>query len=150
MAADDYLQVVKNIYRVFSSGKLNELDLYIHDDFRAGFNAYGDPRLYTQALSYYAWSQISSRRELLVVLKRDLQEWTADERLASLTFFASDPEQAVPQVVCVFEIDYVVRPTGKKVRQKKVHLWTLDSATHKAKRLEHFDDTAQVIDAFTP
>jgi hypothetical protein len=150
MANDDYLGVVKNIYRAFSAGKLEEVGRYIDDDFQASFNAYGEPGLYKNALSYHAWDGISSGKELVEVLKRDLHEWTANERSTSLTFFVSEPEQATPLVVCVFEIDYIVRPTGKRVQQKKVHLWTLDKATFKVKRLEHFDDTAQVVDAFTP
>ena len=150
MPADDHLAVVKNIYRAFSAGKLEEIRLYIEEDFQTSFNAFGQPGLYKNVLSYHAWSHISSDKELVEVLKRDLAEWTANERTTSLTFFVSEPEQATPMVVCVFEIDYIVRPTGKKVRQKKVHLWTFDKATSKVKRLEHFDDTAQVVDAFTP
>ena len=148
--ANDYLGVVKNIYRAFSAGMLEKIGLYIDADFQAGFNAYGEPGLYKNALSYHAWGGISSGEELVEVLKRDLAEWTANERVTSPTFFVSEPEQATPMVVCVFEIDYIVLPTGKRVRQKKVHLWTLDKATSKVKRLEHFDDTAQVVDAFTP
>jgi len=150
MAINDYLGVVKNIYRAFSAGNLEEIGLYIDDDFHASFNAYGKPELYRNALSYHAWGRISSGKELVEVLKRDLEEWTASERLASLTFFVSEPERTAPMVVCVFEIDYIVRPTGKRVWQKKIHLWTLDKATSKVKRWEHFDDTAQVVDAFTP
>ena len=150
MPTTDYLGVVKNIYRTFSTGKLEELAIYVDTGFRANFNAYGKPGLYKNALSYNAWAGISSDKELVEVLGGDLAEWTADERLTSMTFFVSEPESAAPMVVCVFEIDYVVRPTGKRVRQKKVHLWTLDKATSKVKRWEHFDDTAQVVDAFTP
>lgn len=150
MAINDCLGVVKNIYRAFSAGKWEEIVTYFDDDFRASFNAYGEPGLYKNALSYHAWGGISSGQELVEVLKRDLEEWTANERLTSLTFFVSEPERAAPMVVCVFEINYTVKPTGKRVHQKKVHLWTLDKATSKVKRWEHFDDTAQVVDAFTP
>ena len=150
MATDDYLEVVKNIYRAFSAGKLEEIGLYIDSDFQASFNAYGKPGLYKNVLSYGAWGRISSGKELVEVLKRDLAEWTANERVGSLTFFVSELEQSAPMVACVFEIDYIVRLTGKRVRQKKIHLWTLDKVTSKVKRWEHFDDTAQVVDAFTP
>lgn len=150
MTSNDCLGVVKNIYTAISAGQLEEIGRYIDDDFRASFNAYGAPGLYRNALSYQAWGQISSGKDLVEVLKRDLAEWTANERFTSPAFFVSEPGQAPPMVVCVFEIEYIVRPTGKRVRQKKVHLWTLDTATSKVKRWEHFDDTAQVADAFTP
>jgi len=150
MAASDYLGVVQNIYRSFSAGRLEDIAPLIDDDFQAGFNAYGDPALYKNALSYQAWAGISSGKALVEVLRRDLSEWTANERISSPSFFVSEPEQATPMVVCIFEIAYVVRLTGKRVRQKKVHLWTLDADTSKVKRWEHFDDTAQVVDAFTP
>ena len=117
MAGNDYLGAVRNIYAAISAGKLEEIRRYIGDDFRAGFNAYGAPGLYRNAVSYQAWGRISSGQDLVQVLRRDLEQWTADERFTAPAFFVSEPGQAAPMVACVFDIDYTVRPTGKRVRQ---------------------------------
>ena len=57
-----------------SAGKLEEIRLYIEDDFQASFNAFGQPGLYKNVLSYHAWGHISSDKELVEGLKRDLAD----------------------------------------------------------------------------
>jgi ketosteroid isomerase-like protein len=51
-----------------------------------------------------------------------------------------------PHVLVEIHIEYSVRKTGKRVVQDQIHWWTFDEQ-HKATRMRHFEDTAQVLAA---
>ena len=47
-----------------------------------------------------------------------------------------------------FVIEYTYAPTGKRLRDEEIHLWTFNEAG-KVIRLRHYDDTAKHIEAAT-
>ena len=51
-----------------------------------------------------------------------------------------------PHVLVDVHIEYTVRKTGRRVVQDQIHWWTFDEM-HRAIRLRHFEDTAQVLAA---
>lgn len=50
------------------------------------------------------------------------------------------------QVAVTFTIDFVVKATGKRLRDEEVHLWTFD-AQGRVIALRHYVDTAKHIEA---
>lgn len=53
-----------------------------------------------------------------------------------------------PHVLVDVHIEYTVRATGRRVSEDQIHWWTFDEQ-HRATRLRHFEDTAQVLAAVT-
>ena len=49
-------------------------------------------------------------------------------------------------VVAHIRFAFTVKRTGKRVDQEQLHWWTVQDG--KVARLRHFEDTAQVIDAW--
>lgn len=69
--------------------------------------------------------------------------------IENVTLEAFEPRQFVAmgdEVVAHVRLAYVVRRTGKRVDQEQLHWWTLRDG--KIARLRHFEDTAQVLEAY--
>jgi ketosteroid isomerase-like protein len=62
---------------------------------------------------------------------------------------AFEPKQFISmgdEVVAHIRFAFTVKRTGKRVDQEQLHWWTIKAG--KVARLRHFEDTAQVIDAW--
>ena len=71
-----------------------------------------------------------------------LMEHVQLETFEPLHFVASGDD-----VIAHIHIAYTVRKTGKRVDQEQLHYWTVRDG--RVARLRHFEDTAQVIAAFS-
>jgi ketosteroid isomerase-like protein len=67
----------------------------------------------------------------------------------NITMETFEPKQFIAmgdEVVAHIRFAFTVKRTGKRVDQEQLHWWTVQSG--KVSRLRHFEDTAQVIDAW--
>ena len=67
----------------------------------------------------------------------------------NVTLEAFEPRQFIvagDEVVVHVRLAYTIKRTGKRVDEEQLHWWTVRGG--KVSRLRHFEDTAQVIDAF--
>jgi ketosteroid isomerase-like protein len=96
---------------------------------------------YNVARSDVPWHQPVRGRALLPRFFGALAENVAMSVFEPKSFLT-----AANQVAVHLRIEYTVKRTGKKVAMDHLHLWTFDEQG-RVKRLVHFEDTAQVIDA---
>lgn len=67
----------------------------------------------------------------------------------NMDFHAFEPREFIhsgDHVIAHIHVEYTVKKTGKKVNMEQLHWWTLDRQG-KVARLQHFEDTAQVLAA---
>ena len=128
----EHVNTVKRLYEAFGRGDIATILANVSDQTEWGFNV---------AKSDVPWhATFKGKASLPGFFQAFGQVELA--KFEPRAFLTNDD-----QVATLIHIEYTVRKTGRKVVQDQIHLWRFD-ASGKVAAMQHFEDTAQVLNAF--
>jgi ketosteroid isomerase-like protein len=129
---DENVKLVQSMYEAFGRGDVSYIASKVRPEARWDFNV---------THSDVPWHvPVSGPTEIPKFLAA-LGENIAMEAFEPKHFIAMGDD-----VVAHIRFAFTVKRTGKRVDQEQLHWWTIQGG--KVARLRHFEDTAQVIDAW--
>lgn len=128
----DHVNTVKSLYEAFGRGDINTILANMADDTVWGFNV---------VKSDVPWHATFKGKARLPGF------FEAFGQVALTKFEPRGFLTNEDQVASLIHIEYTVKKTGRKVVQDQIHLWQFD-ASGKVAAMQHFEDTAQVLNAF--
>jgi hypothetical protein len=131
---DKNVTIIQNIYSAFGRGDIPAILAQVNDDTKWSFN------VNTSEVPWHAKVEGKS------ALPRFFNDFVQNVELKTF-----EPRRFVhsgDDVIAHIHIEYKVKKTGKDVSMDQLHWWTLDREG-KIARLVHFEDTAQVISAYS-
>jgi ketosteroid isomerase-like protein len=129
------VKTIQAIYGAFGRGDVPAILSSVTDDTEWTYNG-AQPQV-------VPWHEPYRGKAALPKFFGAMAENMAIEKFEPRSFIASGDD-----VVVHVHIAFTVRKTNKKVDEEQLHRWTLTDG--KVRRLVHFEDTRQVVDACTP
>ncbi|HTB58635.1 MAG TPA: nuclear transport factor 2 family protein [Polyangia bacterium] len=133
METSDNVRVVREIYEALGRGDVAGVLARMTEDARWDFNV---------AASDVPWHAPATG-------PTEIQRFLGGF-MENVTLTAFEPRRFIASgedVVVDVHLAYTVKRTGKLVDEQQLHWWSL--AAFRVKRLRHFEDTAQVISAWS-
>lgn len=131
---DSHVTIIQDVYSAFARGDIPAILAHVDQDTEWSFNV---------NTSEVPWHAKAEGKSALPQFFNDFAQNVELQSFEPRSFVHSGDD-----VIAHIHIEYKVKRSGKDVNMDQLHWWTFN-AEGKIARLVHFEDTAQVIAAYS-